>query len=287
MTLITLGNSLSRLALDISSRLINPRAIPIVYFTETTNVGDLLNEYLIPQISGRSVVKVQSAMQPHLRGIGSVLGSASSLSQIWGSGSIDGKVPRRRLSKKNIHALRGKHTLEVVKRNLEDDLAELPLGDPALLLPQFFNPQPMRREWIGIVPHFSDEDRIRHYLTQINSGPFRVISVKQQPEAFISELCGCEAIFSSSLHGLILADAYGIANKWISVSDKLLGGKFKFNDYYSVTDQPQESVAPVAGAQELYDMLARPEWHCSLKAYAGDRDALLNSFPTCYLRARG
>jgi pyruvyltransferase len=269
-----------------SVRLLHPRAIPLVYFTETTNVGDLLNEYLIPRIAGRPVVKVQSAMQPHLRGIGSVLGSASSLSQIWGSGSIDGTVLRRRLSKKNIHALRGKRTLEVVKRNLEDDLAGVPLGDPALLLPQFFDPQPARREGIGIVPHFSDEDRLTHYLTQIKSGPFRVISVKQQPEAFISELCSCEAVFSSSLHGLILADAYGIANKWISVSDKLLGGEFKFGDYYSVTDHPQESVAPVAGAQELSDMLARPEWHCSLKAYVGDRDALVNSFPTCYLRAQ-
>ena len=284
MMLASARAPLSRLARDIGTRLSHPRAIPLVYFTDIPNVGDLLNEYLIPRIAGRPVVKVRSAMLPHLRCIGSLLGSSSAASDIWGSGSIDGAKPRRRLSRKNIHALRGTRTLDVVNRILDDDLTGLPLGDPALLMPLFFLPPPARPHGIGIIPHFSDEDRIRHFLTQIKSGPFRVISVRQQPEAFVSELCGCEAVFSSSLHGLILADAYGIANKWITVSDKLLGGAFKFGDYYSMTDTPCETAAEVAGAQALADLLTRPERHCRVKAYAGSREALLSSFPARYCR---
>jgi pyruvyltransferase len=284
MTLASELSRLSEVASDISARLRHLEAIPMVYFTATPNVGDLLNEYLIPRISGRPIVKVKRAILPHLRGIGSVLGSASALSHIWGSGSIDGAVPQRRLNAAKIYALRGTHTLEVVNRNLDDDLSGLPLGDPALLMPLFFVPPPVRPQWIGIVPHFSDEERIRHYLAQIKPGPFRVISVRQKPEAFVSELYGCEAVFSSSLHGLILADAYGIPNKWITVSDKLLGGNFKFSDYYSVTDSHFETAVEVDGAQTLADLLAHPERQCKVKAYTGSHNALLQCFPTHYHR---
>ena len=46
----------------------------------------------------------------------------------------------------------------------------------------------------------------------------------------------CEAIISSALHGLIAADSFFFPNRWIKLSDNLMGGDFKFNDYYSVYD---------------------------------------------------
>ena len=41
----------------------------------------------------------------------------------------------------------------------------------------------------------------------------------------------CEMIASSSLHGLIVADALGIPNWRVSFARELKGGDFKFRDY--------------------------------------------------------
>ena len=49
----------------------------------------------------------------------------------------------------------------------------------------------------------------------------------------IDKICSCRYIISSSLHGLILSDAYGIPNLWIRISDRVKGGDCKFLDYFS------------------------------------------------------
>ena len=45
-------------------------------------------------------------------------------------------------------------------------------------------------------------------------------------------ICSCKCIISSSLHGLICADAYSIPNVWLD-EHKLPEGHFKFMDYFS------------------------------------------------------
>ena len=62
----------------------------------------------------------------------------------------------------------------------------------------------------------------------------------------------CEAIVSSSLHGIIVAHAYGIPAVWQRFSDKLFGDDIKFRDYLeSVQLQPY---TPEIINKELDDM---------------------------------
>ena len=50
---------------------------------------------------------------------------------------------------------------------------------------------------------------------------------------FIDKIYSCKIVFSSSLHGIIVADAYHVPNVWVSFrEDEHPDGNFKFHDYY-------------------------------------------------------
>ncbi len=61
-------------------------------------------------------------------------------------------------------------------------------------------------------------------------------------EGTLTEILSCEKIVSSSLHGIILADAYGIPSAWLS-STTPKGLEFKFYDYFisvNKIEKPQQ-----------------------------------------------
>ena len=51
----------------------------------------------------------------------------------------------------------------------------------------------------------------------------------------------CEAIVSSSLHGLVIAESFGIRSTWMKLSENLAGGEFKFHDYFLGTGRAKVS----------------------------------------------
>ena len=55
-------------------------------------------------------------------------------------------------------------------------------------------------------------------------------------EAVIRQVLACDRIAATSLHGLVLADAYGIPSAWIA-SESPNGLEFKFYDYFLSVDK--------------------------------------------------
>jgi hypothetical protein len=114
-------------------------------------------------------------------------------------------------------------------------------GDPGLLAGQVFERRPSRRRTVGIVPHlWHRSDPIVAQLATENN--LRVIDVTESPESVIKAIAECDFIFSTSLHGLVIADSFAIPNLWLEMSPGLFGGRWKFDDYYAAFGL---SLAPV------------------------------------------
>ncbi|MDG5501330.1 polysaccharide pyruvyl transferase family protein [Marinobacter sp. BGYM27] len=250
---------------------------PVYYFSAEQNVGDLLTPYLIEKLTGRTAHNVKSRYFRHMLAVGSMMHRAKSNSDIWGTGTLGPEIASKiSVSDLKVHALRG-HLSKALLYGDDGNGADIPLGDPAVLMKGYFDPQVEKKYRIGIVPHYVDEDlSMLHALSREDT---RVINVRNSPEAFILELLECEFILSSSLHGLILADTYGVPNKWASFSDGLAGGRFKFADYYSTTCQPDEDVVRITDEKELRVCLESIGALASVKQFNENKERLEASFP--------
>ncbi len=126
--------------------------------------------------------------------------------------------------------VRGPRTRAMVLRD-GGDCPEI-YGDPALLLPRIISRKDPIKYAVGIVPH------VRHYREAKEKYPsHRVINLATtDPISVLKEILHCEKIISSSLHGLVVAHAYGIPAAWVKFSAPLAGDDVKFHDHYESGD---------------------------------------------------
>jgi len=208
-------------------------------FPKELNFGDEITPLLVRTIFKRRVIW-KDPSECDVAGIGSIIQGVSDRSggqhpvSIWGSGFIEG-LPRRDFPNLTFYAVRGKLSLSQIK----NAPAEIALGDPALLLPLALKTKRTKKYKIGIIPHYVDAaspklDRFR------NNPDVLFIDVLQPVKKVIAQINTCELILSSSLHGLIVSDAYNIPNVWVPLSDQVYGGSYKFDDYYSVFDRTSQ-----------------------------------------------
>lgn len=201
------------------------------WFNKILNVGDLITPYLLNNLFN---VKYDW-VDPNSRGTkymstGSIIGKADSNTIVWGSGSISSNLNLKRKNPK-ILAVRGPLTRNlIIKNNIQ--CPEV-YGDPGLLLPLAYNPVTHKKYRIGVIPHYVDAKT--PFIESCNRDrSIKVINVQERNvEHFINQVLECELILSSSLHGLIIADAYQIPSVWIELSKGVIGNGFKFNDYYA------------------------------------------------------
>ncbi len=194
------------------------------------NFGDWLAPYIFAKLSGRRALYCKP--QQLWRGqtyftVGSIFHhiTRDDVAVVWGSGIMDAKAVCRR--PRAIHAVRGPLTHQRC-RKLGIDCPDA-YGDPALLMPRLFKPSPPQASDIGLVPHFVDYALSTRLFD--GSPGVKIIDVRRDPETVIADICGCRRIASSSLHGLIIAHAYGVPAVRLVMSSHLRGDGTKFADY--------------------------------------------------------
>lgn len=185
------------------------------------NLGDVLTPAILKGLGFDARWAPQSAADA--LAIGSIIRFAKPEQAIFGSGAMwakDRPTPYARYL-----AVRGPLTRECVL-SAGGACPEV-YGDPALLLPEFANDPAQRVHDIGLVPHYVDQERVR--ALHPNE---RIIDVlRADPLDVVREIRQCRSILSSSLHGIIVAHAFGIPAAWVRWSDSLSGDDTKFRDY--------------------------------------------------------
>ncbi len=213
---------------------------------EHLNWGDDLNLFFLQKISKdyimpyafechpRKGILKELRKEPIYSAIGSVISwIPKEKTIIWGSGSIDGTPPPFDV---NVCAVRGPKTREIL---LENGISCPPIyGDPALLLPLYYRPSVKIKKYkLGIVPHYTEyySPILEKFQEDADVIVINVFDYKKWTD-FIEQICSCEVIASSSLHGLIVAEAYTIPNVWIEIGGPIIGKvqrRFKFYDFFA------------------------------------------------------
>lgn len=235
----------------------------------STNWGDDINYHFIKHLSKREIAIyfdtpiAMALKRTNYLCIGSTLNYLSTRrSVVWGAGVIDDALELRERPLR-IHAVRGPHTRNyLLARGI--DCPDV-YGDPALLIPYFYRPAvPAGRQKgrIGIVPHYSDWSSpilAKIKATQSDVDVIDIVNYGNWTD-FVDSIYACDTVFSSSLHGLITAEAFGIANHWIHLSDQVIGNGFKFEDFFSSIGKPTPSSIKLNNASRMKDLAAAYSW---------------------------
>lgn len=214
------------------------------------NWGDDINIYFLEKITGRKVLLVPEAIIskrisiPFYMCIGSII-TFFRLNNgiIWGSGIINqNQIDEIKGRPMKICAVRGPKTRNLL---LEKGMACPEIyGDPAMLLPFVYKKQLSKEYSLGIIPHFIDVDCgfVNNHRDEVGVKIIRVQDYTNWTD-FIDDICKCEMILSSSLHGLIISETYGVPNIWAKFGEYVEGWDFKFQDYYESIGK--EGINPV------------------------------------------
>lgn len=211
-----------------------------VCFADIGNMGDQLNRLILDRVFGYEVEATEPD-RADMFGIGSHLSLLAKIDPaktppvaIWGTGFISKLSTTARIPKTgfDLRAVRGELSRRVMEEKLGRSL-DIPTGDPGLLAGQLFTEPIAKKHRLGVIPHFRERDDPRFQELARLSDDSVVIDLTGDPLSVIREISSCEQVISSSLHGLIVADSFGIPSLHVKVTDRVNGDGFKFADYYS------------------------------------------------------
>lgn len=239
------------------------------------NFGDAINPLIVGHMSGRPVQHV-GARKADLMAIGSMIQVVKRTQKVarddgsrmvvWGTGTLNPIFGHDFLDNVDVALVRGPITAALLK------LKHRLFGDPGLLANEVLPFDGERSERIGIVPHYTMMDD-EGLLAFVASDPSHLlIDPRDDPVNVCHAIAGCAHVFAASLHGLVVADSYGVPNTWI---EPLGQSWLKYHDYAASIGRSDMS-APIDLA-EAGATVGRTITYT--EGIAAARGALHHSFP--------
>lgn len=96
----------------------------------------------------------------------------------------------------------------------------------------------------------------------------------------VNEIGSASCCISTSLHGVIVAHAYGVPWVWLNIAERdLKGGSFKFEDFFSVLDRDAVRATTIAPDEIAVSSILAMAGLASLPKNKFSFDDLNDSFP--------
>ena len=205
------------------------------FFALQANYGDMLTLHILNffarrMFSNLEFVHTNNPNAARVIGIGSIVGAVSPEFQgyVWTTGNALDKLSIHAKNAKVV-AVRGKQTLKALNREKTNTVI---FGDGGLLLHRVFDKPVLKRFKYGFIPHVAEHD-IAQSCALMRCASVRFINLRDTVPAVTEAIKSCQYIISSSLHGLVVADAFEIPNFRVQISNRIIGGNYKYEDYYS------------------------------------------------------
>jgi len=247
--------------------------VPLTWVASTpdhpfANLGDALSPIIVSALSGLPIVhRAFDSPDKKLACVGTI-GHALKNGEVylWGTGVDKEKHPIDRNltyyqrppdTQFQVHALRGPLSAQTFRQQG----IEVPAvyGDPVWFLPSLIQPALEKRYELGVIVHLSEleflsktakvrEDLIRYRVPESIASEVRIINTLTEPtfealEARVKEITACKRIVSTSLHGLVIAEAYqipcayfqvlGMGGAFVQLQDRQAKIDHRFRDFYS------------------------------------------------------
>jgi hypothetical protein len=279
------------------------------------NLGDALSAVIVSVMSGRPVeARNFDDRGERLVAVGTIAhAQRNGVVHLWGTGldgkrnAFDASLGRFALPPDTefaVHAMRGRNS---AARLREAGIAcPEAYGDPVWFLPRLMRGRAVAPRWeLGVVLHITEvaapapgaavlEEYVRYRIPPSLAGVVRLISTytEQGTEALLAkvdEIRACRRIVSTSFHGLVIPESFGIPNMWFSpysgggmladVDDPETKLDHRVRDWYSGMRRRR---VPVFGAQRhlpaRWDQIMR--WiDAAWEPAEPDAAALFDSFP--------
>ncbi len=255
----------------LDGRWVKPGKVNLEWWQQKENVGDAISPIICEFMLSKRNLSFESRAKRtcHMMAVGSVCGAGQVDATVWGSGihheQLKGNILRNKsYVKLDIRAVRG----PVTEKFLNENGISCPkiYGDPAIIMPLIYRPgEGVSKVYpVSVVKHISVKDA---------AVPDNVHSIDIETndyKGFIDEILRSEKVISSSLHGIILSESYGVPAVFLceGMEDQMM----KYADWYESTGRSDFRCAK--SIEEALDIEPMP-----LPELGEMRERLMAAFP--------
>ncbi|MDD3409215.1 MAG: polysaccharide pyruvyl transferase family protein [Eubacteriales bacterium] len=225
---------------------------------DNINLGDHLSGIVVNWMLREKGLSLETCIgtkdKHNLYAIGSILLMGYQNATVWGSGLpfkpslLRGLFHTNLLRSLDIRAVRGPYTRKVLLE-LGHKCPDV-YGDPAVLMPMIYKQTTMEKtqDYI-VIPHFSTY--VENSTTESNNDVISMHTTNYK--SVIDRICRSRIVISSSLHGIILAESYGVPA--IFYQDRPERFNFKYYDWYKSTGREVSIAHSVEEAKHMEPMM--------------------------------